>query len=142
MAPAELKLLVLSPSIKNWPVVFVCAALVFLTGALGLVLLFLPLQATVLLCAFGMALLVWPALHAGNTEYWVTNLRVAVRGGVFCKSESEVSLQDIQEIRIMRSPLQKILGVGNVDFIHAGGALSFAGIEEPEKLRDKVLTLT
>ncbi len=141
MSPAELKLLVVSPTIKNWPIVFALAVIVILTGVMGLVLLFLEMRGAVFLIAFGMALLVWPALHSANTEYWVTNLRVVAHRGVFMKSSSEVPIKDIKEIKILRTSLQKTLGVGDVEVVHDGGALSLSGIDEPEKVRDKILSL-
>ena len=141
MSPAELKVLVVSPSIKNWPVALGIALLVTVTGLLGLVLLILNLQEATLILAVGMGILVGPALQTANTEYWVTNARVVERGGIFAKTETGLVLSEIKKMKITRNKLQKALGVGNLEIAAAAGSKTLAGVEDPEAIRDKILTL-
>jgi membrane protein YdbS with pleckstrin-like domain len=141
MSPAELKVLVVSPSIKNWPVVLGIALLVTLTGLLGLVLLILNFQEATLILAVGMGILVGPALQTANAEYWVTNVRVVERGGIFTKTETGLALSEIKEMKITRNKLQKAFGVGNLEITSAAGSMTLAGVEDPEMIRDKILTL-
>jgi len=140
MPLAELKLLSIRSSVKNQPILLALALIVILTGLFGRVL-GMPLEGAVLLVAVGMAFLVWPALHTANTEYRVMDSSVVAVGGFFAKSEKVFSISGIQEFRIRRTPLQKMFGVGDLEIVHAEGALSFVGIEDPEGVRDKILTL-
>ncbi|MFA5140961.1 MAG: PH domain-containing protein [Elusimicrobiota bacterium] len=141
MTPSELKLLVVSPSIKNWPILLGAGALVALTGVLGMVLLFLPLPKALGIAALGVGLTVWPAMRVSNTEYVVTNLRVVVIGGVFGKSETSVAISEVKEVRVAQRGMQSALGIGDLELVSQSGSLRLEGIEEPEKVREKILSL-
>jgi uncharacterized membrane protein YdbT with pleckstrin-like domain len=141
MPPAELKLLVLNPSLKNWPVLVGIGLLVFFTGAVGLVLLIFSYSTALVVAACGLALISWPALKTANTEYIVTNLRVCSLTGLFRKRGWEVPVQDIREIRVSRRPIQQTLGIGDLELVLPGGARCLEGLEEPERVRDRILSL-
>lgn len=141
MAPAELKLVMLSPSMRNWPVLLGVGGIVFITGIMGLVLLFLKPQIALLVAATGLAFTVWPALKAANTEYIITNVRVIVSSGIVFKSSREVVIQDIREIRISRSGVQNTMGIGVLELVGSAGTLRLEGVEEPERIRDKIRSL-
>ena len=141
MAPAELKLLVVSPSIKNWPILMGLGLLLFVTGAVGLVLLIFNLPSALVVAASGVALTAWPAIQAANTEYVVTNLRVSTVSGIFRKSGVEIQVRDIRDIRISANPLQQALGVGDLELVRPEGSLVLQGIEDPEKVRDRIKAL-
>lgn len=142
MAAAELKLLVVGPSVKNWPVLLGVGALVMLTGTLGLILLILPFQSALAIIVAGIALSVWPALSSANTEYVITNLRVVIRSGVFVKTEVELPVNDIREIEVVRAGFQQTLGIGDLVLSGSGSTLRLSGIEDPEQIKEKIQTLT
>lgn len=139
--PAELKILVVHPSIRSWPILLGIGILVILTGVLGLVLLFFPAGSALPVVALGVAFTVWPALASANTEYWVTNRRVVVSGGVLRKSERELPVAQIREVRVSRTPLQKTLGIGDISVVGSGGELLLTGVEEPEAFRERILSV-
>jgi len=141
MAPAELKLLVLSPSIKNWPILMGLGIFLFVTGTVGLVLLIFNMSTALGVSAAGLALTAWPALQAANTEYIITNLRVMIASGVLRKSAVEFRVADIREMRIKTAGLQGPLGIGDIEFVGAGGTFVLEGVDEPEKVRDRVKAL-
>jgi uncharacterized membrane protein YdbT with pleckstrin-like domain len=141
MAPAELKLLVLSPSIKNWPILMGLGALLFVTGTIGLCLLIFKLPTALVVAAAGIALTAWPALQAANTEYVITNVRISVSSGILSKSAVEFRVADIKDIRISATGLQEPLGIGDIELVGAGGSFVLRGVDEPEKVRDRIKTL-
>lgn len=141
MSPSELKILVVSPSVKNWPLLLGGGLLVVMTGVTLLVLLIINFQSAILVMAAGVALTVWPALNAANTEYWITSARVVARGGIFRANEVFMAVADIRDIRIERTSLQRTLGVGDITLIGAAGNLRLSGVEDPEGFRDKIRTV-
>jgi uncharacterized membrane protein YdbT with pleckstrin-like domain len=138
---AELKLLEVSPSVKNWPVLIGIGMLLMGTAALGVILLILSLQTALLVAACGVGLTVWPALCASNTEYIITNLRVVHRAGFFKKTERQIDVPQIREIRVVRSSVQKTLGIGDLELVAEVGVFKLAGVEDPDLIRDKIKSL-
>jgi uncharacterized membrane protein YdbT with pleckstrin-like domain len=141
MAPNELKILVVSPSGKNWAVLIGLGFLVALTGVLGMVLDFLPMPTALGATAAGVAFLIWPAMNMANTEYVVTDLRVAVVSGIFVKSESSMAIAQVKEVRVVQRGLQSAFDIGDLELLSPSGTLRLAGVEEPEKVREKILSL-
>lgn len=141
MSPAELKVLVLSPSVKNWPILLGAGLLVMVTGFVGLAVLSLNPATAMSVSALGVALTVWPALSCAHTEYCVTNLRLLCRSGVLRKSESSMAVADIRDVRVVRSATQQALGIGDVEIVGASGSLRFAGVDDPEQVRERIATV-
>ena len=141
MAPAEIKLFVAAPSVKNWPLSLAAGALLFLTGATGFALQAFGVDAAVSIACIGVALTVLPALRAANTEYYVTNTRVVARSGLLVKSERAVVLASVTELRLKRSPLQRFIGLGDLEVAGAAGSLLLTGLEDPEQARERILSL-
>ena len=141
MAPAELKILVFSPSIKNWPILLALGFFIAATGLIGLVLLIFKFSTALVVTAGGVALTVWPALRSANTEYRVTNVRVVVVRGIFGKTERDMAVSGIREINILRGRFQRALGIGDLEIVGEKGVLRIEGAEEPERVRDKILSL-
>lgn len=137
----ELKVLSVSPSVKDWPVPIGLGLVVVLTGALLFVLLIVPFRAAAAVLCLGLAALVWPVLKAANTEYVVTNRRVVLREGILGKTELEADLRAVQQVRVVRTPLQETLGIGDVVVEAMAATLVLRGVEEPEKLRERILSL-
>ena len=139
MSPAEIKLVVASPSIKNWPFALGVSVLVTLTGFA--VMFIVSLHAAVLILAVGMGILVWPTLHSGTPKFGVTNTRLVGRTGFMTKKESSIPVRGIREIKIIRTPIQKTLGVGNLEAHHPEGTIRFEGIDDPESVRERILAV-
>jgi len=142
LTPQELKLLETGPSIKNWPISLAIGLGLFATGAASFVLLIFPFQVAMLISAVGVALTVWPTIVASNTEFVVTHTRIYRRFELGIKRESEVPLAAVAEIRIRRSKMQKMLDLGDIEIVTSGsGTLELDGVEEPEAVRDRILSL-
>ena len=141
MPPAEIKLFVAAPSVKNWPLSLAVGALLFLVGAVGFALQAFGLDLAVSLACFGVAMTVLPALRAANSQYYVTSTRVVARSGLLVSSESSIDVSAVTELRLKRSPLQRALGLGDLEAAGPGGTLLMAGIEDPEAARERILSL-
>lgn len=138
---AEMKLLVAAPSVKNWPLALCMGALLVLVGAIGFALQFCGFNAALLILAAGVALTVVPALKAAGTEYTVTNSRVYVRSGILSKTETSISLEIVRELRLKRSPIQRSLGLGDIEIVGERESMLLAGLDDPEQFRDRILSL-
>lgn len=138
---AEIKLLVAAPSAKNWPLALVGGGLVMLTGAAGFALQALTMNQALLTAAAGVALTVYPVLSAANTSYTVTSLRVTAVSGFLSKTEVSVALDTVVELRLKRSPVQRALGLGDLEVVGSRGSVTLAGIEDPEAARERLLGL-
>lgn len=139
--PAELKLLTLSPSLKHWPVPLAAGAFVVVTGLACLAFLVASPPTTLVIVCVGVALTVYPALKAGNAEYVVTNLRVVVTSGLLRKTSRSLPVEEVRDVRIEWGLFGRALGVAALRVQGAGGALELEGVEEPEKVREKILSL-
>ncbi len=141
MPPAEIKLFVAAPSVKNWPLSLVAGALLFFTGAVGFALQAFGPAVAVSIACLGVASTVLPALRAANTEYYVTSTRVVARSGLIVKSERAVALSAVAELRLKRSPLQRFMGLGDLEAAGPAGSVLFAGLEDPDQARERILSL-
>jgi membrane protein YdbS with pleckstrin-like domain len=77
--------------------------------------------------------------------YIVTDRCLRIRSGIWNIQELTMTFSNIQEIRVSRGPLQRILGLGDVQVSSAGGGGSvestghvarFAGIDNADAIRD------
>ena len=136
-----MKLLIASPSVKNWPLSLLLGGLLVMTAAAGLALQVFGTNAAALVAAAGVALTVLPALRAANTEYSVTNARVTVRSGVLSKSEESILLSEVRELRLRRSPLQRAMGLGDLEVAGEAHSVLLTGLEDPEQARDRIHSL-
>lgn len=78
------------------------------------------------------------------TQYTITNKRITIRQGVLAKREQTAHIDRLQNVTIEQSPLDRVFGVGMVDFDTAGSDtdsnLRFYGINDPQALRDRIAT--
>ncbi|MBI5244936.1 MAG: PH domain-containing protein [Elusimicrobia bacterium] len=139
----EMKLVATSTSFKNWPKCFVGGALLIMTGILLLALdAFAPI-ADLLVAFAGVGLIAWAAVNVANTHYCVTNNRIIAQSGLLKGRSAEAELRSVKGISVRQTPIQESLGVGDllIDVGSAAGPLVFEGVNEPEKLRERILSL-
>lgn len=137
----EIKLLVAAPSAKNWPLSLAAGALLILTGLVGFALQALTMNHAFLTAALGVACTVYPLLTAANTSYLVTSLRVSSSSGILTKTEVSVPLDSVRELRLKRSPVQRALGLADLEVVGSGGSVLLAGLEDAEATRERILSL-
>lgn len=137
-----MKLLSASPSVKNWPLSLLLSAFLVLTAAAGLALQVFGINAAALVAAAGVALTVVPAMRAANTEYSVTNARITARSGVLAKTEESILLSEVRELRLRRSPLQRAMGLGDLEVAGDNRSILLVGLEDPEQARDRIHSLS
>ena len=78
------------------------------------------------------------------TRYRITTKHLMIRTGILSRNESSASLDRVQNIRVVQSPVERLLRTGSVDFDTASGEaadaeLRFVGIDNPRHLRDRIL---
>lgn len=141
MPPAEIKLFVAAPSVKNWPLSLAGGALLFFIGAVGFALQAFGLDLAVSLACLGVAMAVLPALRAASSEYYVTSTRVVARSGLLAGTERSIAVASVTELRLKRSPLQRALGLGDLEVAGAAESLLLAGLEDPDSARERILSI-
>jgi uncharacterized membrane protein YdbT with pleckstrin-like domain len=79
-----------------------------------------------------------------DTHYAVTNQRINIRTGIFSRSDHSTSYERLQNVKTYQSLLERMLGVGLVDFDTAAGDdfdFKFTGIDDPAGLARQVAEL-
>jgi uncharacterized membrane protein YdbT with pleckstrin-like domain len=74
------------------------------------------------------------ALRQARTTYTITDQRLRIELGLFSREVHETMLDRIQNVRCRQSVLQRVLGVGTIEFDTAGGAefdFRLTGVERP-----------
>jgi uncharacterized membrane protein YdbT with pleckstrin-like domain len=88
--------------------------------------------------ALGLAIVILAGLaRRKRTLYTITSQRLTIRTGLFARSVQETRLDRIQNVNSRQSMLERILGIGTVDFDTAAGAeynFSFRGLEAPDQV--------
>jgi uncharacterized membrane protein YdbT with pleckstrin-like domain len=72
-----------------------------------------------------------------RTLYTITTQRLTIRTGLFARAVQETRLERIQNVYSRQSMLERVLGVGTVDFDTAAGAeynFSFRGLADPAQV--------
>jgi uncharacterized membrane protein YdbT with pleckstrin-like domain len=79
-----------------------------------------------------------------DTHYIVTNQRINIRQGIFSRADHATSYERLQNVKTYQSLLERMLGVGLVDFDTAAGDdfdFKFTGITDPAGLARQVAEL-
>jgi uncharacterized membrane protein YdbT with pleckstrin-like domain len=71
------------------------------------------------------------------TRYTITSRRLTIRLGLLSRELHETRLERVQNVGTTQSLLERMLGIGTVDFDTAGGAgfdFAFRGVTDPEAI--------
>jgi uncharacterized membrane protein YdbT with pleckstrin-like domain len=72
-----------------------------------------------------------------RTTYTITDRRLAIGTGLFSRAVHEARLERVQNVYSRQTMLERLLGVGTVDFDTAAGAdfdFTFRGVADPREL--------
>jgi uncharacterized membrane protein YdbT with pleckstrin-like domain len=72
-----------------------------------------------------------------RTTYTITSQRLTIQLGLMSRELHETRLDRVQNVNSRQSVLERLLGVGTVDFDTAGGAsfdFSFRGVAHPHRI--------
>jgi uncharacterized membrane protein YdbT with pleckstrin-like domain len=81
-----------------------------------------------------LVVLAWGLIRRIATTYTITNRRLTIRSGLLSRELHETRLERVQNVNSRQRLLERLLGIGTVDFDTAGGAaydFSFRGVEDP-----------
>jgi uncharacterized membrane protein YdbT with pleckstrin-like domain len=76
-------------------------------------------------------------LSRKRTLYTITTQRLTIRTGLLARDVQETRLERIQNVNCRQSMLERILGIGTIDFDTAAGAeynFSFRGLSAPTQV--------
>jgi uncharacterized membrane protein YdbT with pleckstrin-like domain len=92
-----------------------------------------PWVAAAVLVVF-VVVLAWGVIRRIATTYTITNRRLTIRSGLLSRELHECRLERVQNVNTRQRLLERMLGIGTVDFDTAAGAaydFSFRGVEDP-----------
>lgn len=98
---------------------------------------------TCLLCLVivGLVMFFFWWLKCKGTKLTVTSDRTILRRGILSKSISEVWHQDVRNVQLDQTFLQRLLGVGKVGISSSGQSgleISVSGIPDPDKVKSLI----
>jgi uncharacterized membrane protein YdbT with pleckstrin-like domain len=76
-----------------------------------------------------------------GTTYKVSNRRLWIRRGILSRAVQETRLDRVQNVNTHQSLLERVLGIGTVDFDTAAGDdydFAFRGVADPERISHEV----
>lgn len=75
------------------------------------------------------------AVARRRVRYVITSQRLYIREGIFSRFEQQTRLERIQDVSTRQSFLERMLGIGTVDFDTAAGdgddGFAFSGVDDP-----------
>lgn len=85
------------------------------------------------------AVLAIDTLRRALVDYVVTDHRIRVRHGMLSRREQSAGIERVQNINTTQTLLQRMLGIGDIDFDTAGtesaqASLRFTGVARPQEL--------
>ena len=83
------------------------------------------------------AVLLRALLERRRTTYTITSQRLTIQLGLIARELHETRLDRVQNVNSRQSMLERLLGIGTVDFDTAGGAafgFSFRGVADPHRI--------
>lgn len=84
-----------------------------------------------------LVMLAWGLVRRLATTYTITNRRLTIRSGLLSREMHECRLERVQNVNSRQRLLERMLGVGTVDFDTAAGAaydFSFRGVDDPGRI--------
>lgn len=96
---------------------------------------------TLVLIPVSIALFIGVIIERIRCHFKVTNQRIVVTHGIVSKRTTEIDISDIRSINVTQGPLQRMLGLGRLEFATASGPLKEAqlyNIRDPELLKEKI----
>ena len=87
----------------------------------------------------GIIVFIWWWIKVLGTKLTVTNERTMVRRGILSRHTNEVWHDNVRNVQVYQSLMQRIFGVGQVQISSAGqGAIEIdvSGMPDPQRIRE------
>jgi uncharacterized membrane protein YdbT with pleckstrin-like domain len=104
-------------------------------------ILFLIFVALIIVYGLGLLLLIWWWVRHKCTTLIVSNERTTLRKGIFAKITTEVWHQDVRNVQLEQSFLQRLCGVGSIGISSSGQSgfeISVDGIPSPGRVKQLI----
>jgi uncharacterized membrane protein YdbT with pleckstrin-like domain len=108
---------------------------------LFMALLIIPTIATIII---PIIIIAYILLDRASAEFKVSTKRIMCKYGVLSRRTCELEINDIRSINVSQSFLQRIIGVGNIEFTTAAGPIKEAiimKIDRPDQLKEQIRSL-
>lgn len=112
----------------------VVVAIADLAGAGTLLVILIALASAGLLLLAGL-------VRRIGTQYKISDRRLWIRHGIVSRSVQETRIDRVQNVNTRQRPLERLLGIGTVDFDTAAGGdydFAFHGVSDPEGISQVV----
>jgi len=99
----------------------------------------------IVLAIIGVPMLVLVAMVVYRYHVWTFTLRgdtIESCKGILGREVQSIRVQDLRNVNVRQSIMQRLLGVGDVEFSSAGGAgveVTFYGVIDPLGVKDRVM---
>ena|ERR1017187_2497036 len=93
------------------------------------------------LLVVGVFFLIYIILKRNSIHYIVTSHKLIEKKGILSKSTNEIPIGNLQAVKLRRSLLERIFGLGTLGFSSASAReneVVFAGIRNPEEVKAKI----
>jgi len=96
-------------------------------------------------CALGAVVLAFVVLYRHFAwRFAVSDDTIESRRGIIGRTVQSIRIEDLRNINVRQSLIERVLGIGSVEFSTAGGGgieVVFFGIEDPMQLKENVQKL-
>ncbi len=136
------------PALRNqWFVIFVAIVLFVLFVYFGLkgAMAGGGTNVQIVLAIIGVPMLVLVAMIVYRYHVWTFTIRgdaIESCKGILGRDVQSIRVQDLRNVNVRQSIMQRLLGVGDVEFSSAGGAgveVTFYGVTDPLGVKDRVM---
>ena len=103
-----------------------------------------PWQVAAGVLVLGAMLLAWAWLVCRSTRFSLTTLRIRREEGLLGRNSWETALRDVRNVTVRQSAMDRLFGLGAVEFTSAGGPyvdVRFYGIRDPQVVSELVWKL-
>jgi len=89
----------------------------------------------------GALILLWVAVQRYGSRYTIEKNKIECRSGIISKDLRSIRLENLRDVRLKQSIMQRLFLVGDLAFSSSGQSIeevTFSGISKPQALKDGV----
>lgn len=84
---------------------------------------------------------IWRHLRWATTKFTLTNQKMELESGLFAKTQRRIPVQNIQDVTVQASIIQRLLSLGDViiDSASVAGKIQMTNVRHPRRYADMIL---